>query len=175
MKGPAIDAPVARRYLLCMLHKSQSSESWIGSNLKIGLPPDASSVLDIKALPWPVIIHTGVSGADLVNERNPAVYRLGMTRSGERSLGVWIHNSVPEALVDIVAFHEVVEAELRYVHDVPGAFAHRLALRLEQAYARENLSAEALRVYQEYRRRLPDYSKSTADLLFEAESPAQFK
>jgi hypothetical protein len=87
-----------------MLQRNQLPESLIGVNSKLGLKSDESSVLHISALPWPVIVHTGVKGSDLVDERNPAVYRLGVTRNGERSLGIWIHNSVPEQLVDIVAF-----------------------------------------------------------------------
>ena len=70
-----------------------------------------------------------------LSKQDPAIYFLTSdTSSGGMSLSIFLHKSIPNEYKEIVFFHELVEANLRYCLSWGKQTAHNKVLELQQIY-----------------------------------------
>jgi len=84
-----------------------------------------------------------------INSKRPAAYLLTPDRPRKPgvfgtiySVSVFIHESVPKNFEDLVMFHELREAELRFGKGMKTSEAHKQAVIDTTAYAKKYLSEE---------------------------------
>jgi len=114
-----------------------------------------------ERLPYKVHYNLKSSTDDDLNEKNPGQFILtqdsGPGASGEKSLSIFIHESVPKEYRDIVFFHELVEAEFSLVDGLDKPMAHQKAVQQTEEYAKSHLSEEDFQKFREWQERLDQY------------------
>ena len=108
-------------------------------------------------LTLPVIFTMNAPTDDELHENNPGQW---MVPADRKSIMIWVHESVPSSIMEVIALHELVEYRLYNEYHVPLDFAHRVALVFEEAYSRVYLSPEELQVWIEYRDKVGRFDHS---------------
>lgn len=107
-------------------------------------------------IPYKIHYQSRSNDNKFINHRNPACFRItqDLLLSGEKncSLSVWIHKTVPEEFIDIVMYHELVEAELIFNRGISRENAHKHAASLEDQYVEKFYDKEKLQRLKEWRR-----------------------
>tara|TARA_Y100000310_G_C20291839_1_gene627574 strand:- start:106 stop:588 length:483 start_codon:yes stop_codon:yes gene_type:complete len=103
-----------------------------------------SGFMHYSRIPLKIYFQTGSETFDLINARNPAAHMVTPDLGGGQSLSVWVHESVPTQYVDNVMYHELVEAELGFNHDISNGEAHKHAVQLEYQYVEKIYGKEKL-------------------------------
>lgn len=78
----------------------------------------------------------------LVDAKTPGKYHVTPDSDGGESLSIFIHESVPAEFKDVVAFHELREAELVYADGINQDQAHQQATTETEEYAKNHLTKE---------------------------------
>ncbi len=86
----------------------------------------------------------------LVNAKSPGKYKVTPNSGGGESLSIFIHESVPAEFKDVVAFHELREAELVYADKIEQDRAHQQATTETEKYARKHLANEEFEKFIEW-------------------------
>lgn len=112
---------------------------------------ESSGWYEFGRIPYKIYYMLSCPSTDLIDEKHPGGFDLTADLGGGgRSLSIWIHESVPDEFKDIVMFHELREAELRYADELDKNGAHRQAVSETEAYARQHLNEEKLAKFLEW-------------------------
>ena len=108
-------------------------------------------VMNYGRIPYDVHYILGVNGF-MLDERNPARYQVTPSLGGSNpGLSVFIHRSVPNEFIEMVFYHELVEAELSLVDGIPRHEAHKKAIELESQYVKRYYGDEKLERLKKWR------------------------
>ena len=101
-------------------------------------------------IPYEIYYMTDCSSGEMVDEKTPGRFKVTANSGGGESLSIFIHESVPAEFKDVVAFHELREAELVYADGVERNQAHQQATTETEEYARKHLIKEEFEKFIEW-------------------------
>jgi len=101
-------------------------------------------------IPYEVYYMTDCPSGAMVDEKTPGRFKVTQNSGGGESLSIFIHESVPAEFKDVIAFHELREAELVLADGIDENQAHQQATTETEEYARKHLNKEELEKFVEW-------------------------
>lgn len=101
-------------------------------------------------IPYKIFYALNCPSGTMVDEKTPGKFKVTPDSGGGESLSIFIHESAPVEFKDIVAFHELREAELVYADGVKIDEAHQQVTTETEDYAKNHLSKEEFEKFIEW-------------------------
>lgn len=99
-------------------------------------------------IPFNIYYQFNCPEGSMVSAAHPAAFGITPNMEEGHSLSVWLHESVPENFRDIVMYHELTEAQVRYATGLEKEAAHEYAVQKTLEYARTHLSEQEFKEFE---------------------------
>lgn len=103
-----------------------------------------------ERIPYKIFYALDCPTCVMVDEKTPGKFKITPDSGGGESLSIFIHESVPVEFKDVVAFHELREAELVYADGIDREQAHQQATTETEKYAKKHLTEEEFEKFTEW-------------------------
>ena len=109
-------------------------------------------------IPYKVFRDLETPAGGLVDEENPAMYRITPDTGGGQSLSIWVWEGVPVDFCNTLFYHELKESEFRFADGFSREESHERAVPLHMAYAKKFLSEDKFHQFLEWQSQYDAYS-----------------